>query len=71
MKEILHKLKVLLNSQVTKNFKLWEILLIIVIPILLFIFGGVIAHIVYYLILFVLFIYYILFMNIPPDTPIS
>lgn len=69
MKNVLHKLKLLLNRKITKNFKLWEILVIILVPILLFIISGIIVDIIYYLLLFIIFIVYTLFMNMPPQNP--
>lgn len=70
MKDILKKLDKFMKYKLTEDLTVWKLLLIILIPAVSLIGASFVAHIIYYLIVFVIFIFYIIFMNIPPQTPI-
>ena len=71
MKDILKKVDKFMKYKLTEDLTVWKLLLIILIPALSLIGASFVAHIIYYLFMFVIFIFYILFMNMPPQNPIS
>lgn len=71
MKDILKKLDKFMNYKLTEDLTVWKLLLITLIPAVSLLGVSFMANIIYYLIIFVIFIFYIIFMNIPPQTPIS
>ena len=70
MKDILKKLDKFMKYKLTEDLTVWKLLLIILIPALSLIGASFVAHIIYYLIVAVIFMFYIIFMNIPPQNPI-